>query len=419
MQRSSSVMRCKLRVAVYEGSFSPKGSNNFQSFNIVDSVPTHQFLIFATLYETVRDIRRTILATFAKLYPLDALPTIAFLKDSMGYDLDDDFLVGELFESNDMVIAVSQCSSGLLTPESCQTSPVAAQIITKEIVCPTPKMPRRDPEEFLSKVQVSNTCSSSSSDGEEVELRPQEKFATVDEKIASVLAAESSGSEADSESGSEESSSESESEEEEQSLEEEESELEVPAASSTDESEESSEEDESETEPLKPTVVIPPVEESSSEEEESSSEEEAEAAPQNTPAAVSSSGESSGEEDSEAETESGSDSESVEEKPAVIKEESSSSSESEISDESTDELVLPPTAQNDVKQVLKGVPKFTSLTSLNECLSQAVSGRATPLQASSQGDKAQSQPTATTKGRVRLPRKKPGTTTGYDASLFA
>lgn len=466
MQRSAGqALRFKLRVAICgckEQQIMMKASGWSSVLPGLVEEPAFQFVILASPYETLRDLRRCICETFKKMYPSEHLGDFGYLKDASGFDLDEDFAAGEVLEPNDLVVVRPITTSpGIMTPGSNVGTPVeTAQMVEPMIVCPAPKARKLDPEELLAPKEIVSESDSESEESEsESESESEEEEAAADIAVANSM----SSSEEDSE---EESETESEDESEEESedepvvpvaasmpataphvstvdaqiaaalkyTEEEsgtDSELEVRVSSS--ESEESSEESEIEV------VAKPAVSESESAEEddsetesESSSEDDeetqiispAQPAKPILPTCVEYSRASESEEsESESESESEGDSsegESGSEASSSGEEESesnaASSSSSEDESDSMDELTLPPAVTADVKQVLKGVPKYTSLTSLSDCLSQAVSGRATPL------NPANKQPViapAPTKGRVRLPRRKATSTSGYDASLFA
>lgn len=445
MQRSASqALRFKLRVAVCPAEDRlPQFNNPRLSVQQPEAV-LRQFVVLVSPYDAVSDLRRVILETYSKLYPEEPAICFGLLKDAQMFDIDESFVVGEVFEPSEVVKVIlssgSLGTSGLLTPNSKAISPVESG--ESMLVCPAPKIRKLNPEDLLTN-EIANV---------RVIEKESEPFQKIEENPVSSESSESE-EESETESDVEESGTESEEEESDESEVEEavvipsslplpsgrpsdrfesiddqiaaqvdseysSSELEVNASSSEEESDETSsngtESDESESE-AEPTAIVAPAASESSSEYESTSEEEATVVPTVT-AQVSSDEEDEEENSGSEESSSEEESESAEESEAEMEnkpvEESSSSS---SSDESSDELVLPG-GDADVKQVLKRVPKYTSLTSLNDCLSQAVSGRATPLLPKTEAAKAQEP--LETKGRVRLPRRKTNNS-GYDASLFS
>ncbi len=156
MQRPSSSLRWKFRVSVHLQSlvtpqFSNKLANNSSDGYL--GPRTHQFVVLVSPYEFVRDLRRIVLETFSKLYPHDRLPEFTYLKDSSGYDLSDDFVVGEVLEPNDTILVTgNQAASGLVTPDSNALTPYPTMFKEEgpvDIICPKPKMLKIDPEDLL------------------------------------------------------------------------------------------------------------------------------------------------------------------------------------------------------------------------------------------------------------------------------
>lgn len=460
-------------------------SSGVSNYNVGTIV--HQFLVLANPFDSLKDLRGLIQEKYRKLYPNETPPTFPYLRDENGCDLDDDYMVGEVYESNDIVIILSTStisSNGVITPQSISITPIQK---TVELAVPTPK---GKPVPLFT-----DTASGISSNEPEAE-----KNQIVTPKVHEAAASEESTEYESTESESDESSSSYEEEESEEESSTEESVI-VPAKSTAntsaattvqsvddkiaavlkDEQDEysseyevdaSSTESETDSEAVETKKAMPststteevqaPVESSSEYEtdsndstsddsstaeetdsEDSSSEDETPAAdskkedpkPVNVPSAKEYSSES---EEEETETESEEESDSSEnsgdddtEKENV----ESSSSESDLGSESDDddddetEKVIPstnvtstldlPITADDVQQVLKEVPKYTSLTTLKDCLSLAVSGRATPLQPQEKPIvPSASQPIK--KGRVTLPRRKTrsNSNSGYDASLF-
>lgn len=436
----------------------------------------HQFLVLANPYDSLKDLRKLIHEKHQKLYPTESVPTFLHLRDANGCDLDDEFVVGEVYEPNDVVVIVSSLSAvdnGVITPQSILATPIQKPVL---IAFPTPKT-------IPAPLFGDSSSGTASKDSEQIhELTVKANSESEDESESECESSESADSEEETESEEEESKEETakavsetvtpiaESAKAPSVLSvddkiaaavngyESSSEYEVDA-SSTDSSSES-EADEADAQNLTPAPVTTNEVVSSSEYEtdsgEDSSEEESESEAETVevvdktveatkktpltaamaPAAEESSTEEESEEDSETESEEESEEESSEESETeVIKtkaEEDSkvSSSESDSSSDSEDDemvtskiipstnvvstLDLPLTA-NDLQQALKEVPKYTSLTTLKDCLSLAVSGRATPLQPQEKTLSA-SQPVK--KGRVILPRRK-NNSSGYDASLFS
>ncbi|PJF19391.1 hypothetical protein PSACC_00791 [Paramicrosporidium saccamoebae] len=72
---------------------------------------SHQFLCIASLDMTLRDVRELVRKQFCKLYPGEGLIRVLRLRDEFDCDLDDDFLVGQLYSSEAVLLAVCQCAS--------------------------------------------------------------------------------------------------------------------------------------------------------------------------------------------------------------------------------------------------------------------------------------------------------------------
>jgi hypothetical protein len=446
----------------------------------------HQFLVLANPFDSLKDLRRLVQEKYQKLYPSEILPIFPFLKDENGCDLDDDYMIGEVYEPNDVVIILSTStisSNGVITPQSISITPIQN---TVELAVPTPKgklvplfadtasgissneleaeknqiVASKVPEEAASEEssqyessEFESEASSSSSyedEGSEGKSSADESVIvptkstkntsavttvqSVDDQIAAIVKDDEEDSSSEYEVDASSTESETDSEEVEV-------EKVVPSLATTEKAQapvESGSSSEYETDSDDSTSNDNSTDEESDPEDTSSEDETPAVAPKREdpkPVGVSSATESSSEsEEEETETESEEESDSSEDSGDENSEQEaveSSSSESDISSESDDEAekVIPstnvtstldlPITADDVQQVLKEVPKYTSLTTLKDCLSLAVSGRATPLQPLEKPIvPSASQPIK--KGRVTLPRRKTrsNSNSGYDASLF-
>lgn len=77
-----------------------------------------QFLVFSGTLLSVGVLRERIQAQYHKMYGGERSVWIERLKDVHGNDLDEDFLVGEVFGQDDIVIAVESSTAAPLTPAS-------------------------------------------------------------------------------------------------------------------------------------------------------------------------------------------------------------------------------------------------------------------------------------------------------------